>query len=76
MENKYGINLHNGCAQTNHSEILTRAWWPHNKLLFPSSQLTEHGVELLRVEVPLAPGRLVTLGLGVVGVVELGLRPK
>lgn len=38
--------------------------------------LTEHGVELLRVEVPLPPRRLVPLGLGVVGVVELGLRPE
>jgi len=39
-------------------------------------RLTEHGVELLQVEVPLPPGRLVTLGLGVVGVVELGLCPE
>lgn len=35
--------------------------------------LTEHGVELLGVEVPLAPGGLVALGLSIVGVVELGL---
>lgn len=48
----------------------------HIRFLFPSSLLTEHGVELLRVEVPLAPGRLVTLGLGIVGVVELRLRPE
>lgn len=49
---------------------------PASHFYFPGSLLTEHGVELLRVEVPLAPGRLVTLGLGVVGVVELWLRPE
>lgn len=49
-------------------------------LLFRASsfslQLTEHGVKLLRVEVPLPPGCLVSFGLGVVGVVELWFRPK
>lgn len=39
-------------------------------------RLTKHGVELLRVEVPLPPGRLVALGLGIVSVVELWLSPK
>lgn len=38
--------------------------------------LTEHCVELLRVKVPLPPGSLVTLGLGVVGMVELWFCPK
>lgn len=41
-----------------------------------SHRLTEHGVKLLRVEVPLSPRRLVTLRLGIVGVVKLRLRAK
>lgn len=44
--------------------------------LLASCRLTEHGVELLRVEVPLPPGCLVTLGLGIVGMVELWFRPE
>lgn len=44
--------------------------------LLASCRLTEHGVELLWVEVPLPPGCLVTLGLGIVGMVELRFRPE
>lgn len=33
--------------------------------------LTEHGVKLLRVQIPLAPGGLVAFQLGIVGMVEL-----
>lgn len=40
------------------------------------SWLTEHGVELLWVKVPLPPRGLVALGLCIVGMVELRLRPK
>lgn len=43
---------------------------------FCCAELTEHGVELLWVEVPLPPRRLVTFRLGVVGVVELGFRAE
>ena len=35
--------------------------------------LTEHGVKLLWVQIPLAPGRLVAFQLGIVGMVELWL---
>lgn len=42
------------------------SWW----------RLTEHGVKLLWIEVPLPPWCLVTFGLGVVGVVELWFCPK
>lgn len=38
--------------------------------------LTEHCVKLLRVEVPFPPGCLVTLRLGIVGMVELWFCPK
>lgn len=41
-----------------------------------SCWLTKHCVELLRVQVPLPPGCLVTLGLGIVRVVELWFCPK
>lgn len=38
--------------------------------------LTEHCVKLLWVKVPLPPGSLVTLGLGIVGMVKLRFCPK
>lgn len=41
-----------------------------------SHTLTEHGVELLGVQVPLAPRSLVAFRLGIVGVVKLRLRPE
>lgn len=41
-----------------------------------SHTLTEHGVELLGVQVPLAPRSLVAFRLGVVGVVKLRFCPE
>ena len=38
--------------------------------------LTEHGVKLLWVQIPLAPGCLVAFQLGIVGMVELWLCAK
>lgn len=53
------------------SELSTLGTFRYLKVL-----LTEHGVKLLWVEVPLPPGCLVTLGLGIVGMVELWFCPK
>lgn len=53
------------------SELSTSGNFRYLKVL-----LTEHCVKLLWVEVPLPPGCLVTLGLGIVGMVEFWFCPK
>lgn len=62
------------------NSVSDQFYWLHRQssqhLACLSVLLTKHCVELLRVKVPLPPGSLVTLGLGIVCMVELWFCPK
>lgn len=67
-----GPGDHNAWPSNVSSHLSLMTFWEAGE----TKILTEHGVKLLRVQIPLSPGGLVAFGLGIISMVKFWLRAK